>query len=170
MFSDQTRSFICFNSQLLKEFRQNLNEILEQIERCFNHLINPNLSINEQIKLIEELIINIKTIQIICSNIRSSLMIAKQREFKIYKHQLIKTFENNQILSPEILKNFQKLLWDSLLTIRKYIQTYCQAFLIPYQVEICDQENKSIDIEQLTFLVILNFILKNNFLRTALDE
>ncbi|CAF5165201.1 unnamed protein product, partial [Rotaria magnacalcarata] len=31
----------------------------------------------------------------------------------------------------------------------KYVQTYCQAFFIPYEVEIYDDENKAIDIQTL---------------------
>ncbi len=152
---------ISFDFRWLEEFHQNLNQIFEQIERCFNHLINENLSINEQIQFIEELINSGKTIQIICSDIRSSLMFDKQHELKIYNLQLRKKLENEEILSSEISQNFIQLLCDFLVTFIKYIQTYCQAFLIPYHIEIYNQENKSIDIEQFTSLVIFNFILRS---------
>ncbi len=36
----------------------------------------------------------------------------------------------------------------------KYIHTYCQAFLIPYEIEICNQENEFIDIRQFASPVI----------------
>jgi len=91
-------------------------------------------------------------------------MFDKQRELKIYNLQLRKKFENEEILSSEISQNFIQLLCDFLVTFIKYIQTYCQAFLIPYHVEIYDQENKSIDIEQFTSLVIFNFILRSKYM------
>ncbi len=146
---------ISFDSHWLEEFHQNLNQIFEQIERCFNNLINENISINKQIKLIQELIIYIKNIQIICSNIRSPLMINKERQLNIYKNQLSK--------NDEISQNLIELLYDVLRTIMTYIQTYCQAFLIPYQIEICNQENQSINIEQFTSSVIYGENRSRNF-------
>lgn len=62
----------------------------------------------------------------------------------------MKNFQNE-----DISENLKELLVDILRTLGKYIQSYCQAFLIPYQFEICDQEDRIIDIEQLTFVVIL---------------
>jgi hypothetical protein len=143
---DQTRWFIPSNSRRLEEFRDNLNPIFQQIERCFNDLIDRNLSINEQIQLIDDLINYLKNIQLICSEIRSSLMINKQQELKHYK---IRLSETNQI-SEDLIQ----LVWNVLLTVGKYIQTYCQAFLIPYEIEICDNEYEAIDIEQLMSTVI----------------
>ncbi len=146
---------ISFDSHWLEEFHQNLNQIFEQIERCFNNLINENISINKQIQLIQELINYIKNIQIICSNIRSPLMINKERQLNIYKNQLSK--------NDEISQNLIELLYDVLRTIMTYIQTYCQAFLIPYQIEICNQENQSINIEQFTSSVIYGENRSRNF-------
>ncbi|CAF4197511.1 unnamed protein product, partial [Rotaria sp. Silwood2] len=154
---DQTRSFPSSNPRWLEEFRQNINSTLEQIEQRFNRLINPNspeLSINEQIKLIQELIGYNKTIQNTCLDIQSPLFIEKQRELKLYTAQLIKQSqnENKQILTSQTSENLVRLLFDLLLTLMTYIQTYCQAFLIPYEVEIYNDDNKSIDIEQVKSL------------------
>lgn len=142
---DQTRWFIPSNYRWFEEFHDNLNPIIQQIERCFNDLIERNLSINEQIQIIEDLINYLKTIQIICSEIRSPLMSNKQQELKYYKIQLRKNQNSEDLI---------QLVWNVLLTIGKYIQTYCQAFLIPYEVEICDDEYEAIDIEQLMSTVI----------------
>jgi hypothetical protein len=146
--SDQTRSLIPFDSRWLEEFRQNINRTLEQIEQRFNHLINPNsssLPTDEQIKSIQELINYIKTIQITCSDIQSSLIVDKQRELKVYTIELMKKSLNK---NQEIYQNLTRLLIDLLLTLINYIQTYCQAFLIPYEVEIYNNENQTINIEQ----------------------
>ncbi|CAF0997755.1 unnamed protein product [Rotaria sordida] len=154
---DQTRSFLSSNPRWLEEFRQNINLIFEQIEQCFNNLINPNssiLSINKQIKLNQELIGYCKKVQNICSDIQSSSFIDTQHELKFYTIQLIKQSqnENEQVLNSQISENLIQLLYDLLLALIKYIQAYCQAFLIPYDVEIYNDENKSIDIEQVKSL------------------
>ncbi|CAF0926564.1 unnamed protein product [Adineta steineri] len=146
--SDQVR---LFDSHWIEEFRQNINTKFEQIEQCINHLINPNLpllSIDEQIKSIQELINYIKTIQITCSDIQSPLIIDKQRELKTYINELIRKSSNGTERQALV-----RLLFDSLLAIIKYIETYCQAFLIPYEVEIYNNEHQSIDIEQLKSLL-----------------
>jgi hypothetical protein len=148
--SDQTRWFIPSNCGWLEEFRDNLNQIFQQIERCFNGLIEQNLTIDEQIQLIDELINYLKNIQNICSKIRSISMMRRQRELKHYKTQLKKQTEKSSIS-----EDFIQLIWNVLLTIGKYIQTYCQAFLIPYEVEICDDDYEAVDTEQL--LSTVNF-------------
>ena len=142
---DQTRWFVPSDSRWLEAFRRNLDQIFEQIERCFNTLADQNLPLNEQLQLIEHLINYTKTIQIICSEIRSPSMVNKQRELKIYKTQLTNQSENDDLI---------QLFWNVILTIVKYIHTYSQAFLIPYEVEICDNDNIPIKIEQ--FLSTVN--------------
>ena len=94
----------------------------------------------------------IQIIQNTCSNIRSALFLDKQRELNAFIVYLIQQSQNNneQIF---ISQSIRQLLNDLLLTFIKYIQTYCQTFLIPYEVEIYNDENQSIDIEQLTTLV-----------------
>jgi hypothetical protein len=153
MPSDQTRSCLAFNPRWIEEFRLNMNRALEHFEQHFNRLINPNLSllsINEQIKSIQALLDYIKPIQITCSDIQSSLIVDKQRELKDYITQLIKKSQDDkkQNLSSQMHENLIRLLWDLLITLIKYIQTYCQAFLIPYEVEIRNEDNKSTDIER----------------------
>ena len=75
----------------------------------------------------------------------SSSVVDKQCELNRYTIQLIR--KSQAILSPQMHENLKRLLWDLLITMIKYIHTYCEAFLIPYEVEICNDENKSIDIE-----------------------
>lgn len=150
IFFDETHSFMSFNYQWLDNFRENLNEIFEQFSECFNNLIEKNLSINEQLQFIEQLVTYIKTIQMICSNIRSTVLSDKQRQLKLYKRHLIKNSSNEFIT-----ENLKELLYELLRTLNKYIQRYSQAFSIPYQLEILDQDDQSIDFEQLIFTVVL---------------
>jgi hypothetical protein len=113
------------------------------------------LSISEQIKTINELIGFIKNIQVTCSYIQSSTIIEKQRELRIYADQLIKKSQNehDKQISPPIHQNLTRLLYDLLVTFVSYIQTYCHAYLIPYEVELYNDDNSSIDIERLKFPV-----------------
>ncbi len=150
--------FLASDPRWLDEFRKDINLILIQIEHRFNRLVvsyQLMLSISEQIKIINELIGFIKNIQVTCSYIQSSLIIDKQRELKLYADQLIKKSqnENDPLISPQIHQNFIRLLYNLLVTLVNYIQTYCHAYLIPYEVELYNDENISIDIERLKYPV-----------------
>jgi hypothetical protein len=150
--------FLASDPRWLDEFRKDINLILVQIEQRFNRLIDPHqslISISEQIKIINDLIGFIRNIQVTCSYIQSSLIVDKQRELKIYADQLIKKsqHENEKQISPEIHQNSTRLFYDLIVIIVSYIQTYCHAYLIPYEVELYNDENKSIAIEQLKYPV-----------------
>ncbi|UJR21159.1 hypothetical protein I4U23_024258 [Adineta vaga] len=139
-----TRSF---DSQWLEEFRQKINRTLEQIEQCINRLIDPNsmiVSIEEQIKSIQELINYMKGIQLTCSDIQSSKILEKHKELRNYNIELMKHSSSGK------KEHLSRLLFDLLSTLKEYIQTYCQAFLLPYEVEIYNNGNQTIDIEQYT--------------------
>ncbi|CAF3397978.1 unnamed protein product [Rotaria sp. Silwood1] len=148
--------FLASDPRWLEEFQKDINLILIQIEQRFNRLVQfhqPILSINEQIKLINELIGFIKNIQVTCSYIQSSLIIDKQRDLKNFADQLIRKshHEHEQQTSLEINEKLTRLLYDTLVILVNYIQTYCHAYLIPYEVEIYNDKNLSIDIEQLKY-------------------
>jgi hypothetical protein len=157
-----TAPFLASDPRWLDEFRKDINLILSQIEQRFNRLIasqQSNLSISEQIKIINELIGFIRNIQVTCSYIQSSLIVEKQRELKIYADQLIKKSvnEKEQQISPQIQQNLTRLLHDLLITLVNYIQTYCHAYLIPYEVELYNDENVTINIEKLKYPVKISF-------------
>ena len=150
--------FLASDPRWLTEFQQDINLILRQIEQRFNRLVlfhRPTLLINEQIKTIHELIGFIKNIQITCSYIQSSLVVDKQRELKIYADQLIRQSqkENQQQISLDMTENLTRLLYDLLVVIVNYIRTYCHAYLIPYDVELYNDNSTTIDIEQLKYPV-----------------
>ncbi|CAF3791534.1 unnamed protein product [Rotaria socialis] len=154
---DVTCSSPLSNPHWREDFRENIDRKLRQIEQCFNRLVNPDSSkllIDEQIELIEELISCSKTIQSICLDIKSTSLFERQLMLKFYAAQLKNQSENQneQVSTSKIPQNLTRLLYDLLLSIMKYVQTYCQAFLIPYEVEIYDDENKSIDIQTLKTL------------------
>lgn len=113
------------------------------------------LPISEQIKIINELIAFIKNIQVTCSYIQSSLIVDKQHDLKIYADQLIKKsqYDINQTVTPQNHQNFIRLLYNLIVTLVNYIQAYCHAYLIPYEVELYDDENITIDIQQLKYPV-----------------
>ncbi|CAF4398402.1 unnamed protein product [Rotaria sp. Silwood2] len=149
-------AFLASDPRWLEEFQKDISLILVQIEQRFNRLVQfhqPILSINEQIKIINELIGFIKNIQVTCSCIQSSLIIDKQRELKIFADQLIRKSHNEheQQISFEMHEKLTRLLYDSLVIFINYIQTYCHAYLIPYEVEIYNDKNISIDIEELKY-------------------
>jgi hypothetical protein len=114
------------------------------------------LSITEQIKIINELIGFIRNIQVTCSYIQSSLIVDKQRELKIYADQLIKKSQSEPTISSESHQSLIRLLHNLLVTIVNYIQTYCHAYLIPYEVELYNDENTSINIERLKYPVSIS--------------
>ncbi|CAF0889442.1 unnamed protein product [Adineta steineri] len=148
--------FLASDPRWLVEFRKDINLILSQIEQRFNRLVishQPQLSISEQIKTINELLGFIKNIQVTCSYIQSSLIVEKERELKIYADQLIKKsqFERDQQQSPQIQQSLTRLLYDLLVTLVNYIRTYCHAYLIPYEVEIYNDENSITDLELLKY-------------------
>lgn len=97
----------------------------------------------------------IRNIQVTCSYIQSSLIVEKQRELKTYADQLIRKSQTNheQQLSPTIHQTLTRLLYDLLVTLVNYVQTYCHAYLIPYEVELYDNDNQTIDVEQLKYPV-----------------
>ncbi|CAF3206755.1 unnamed protein product, partial [Rotaria sp. Silwood2] len=151
-------AFLASDPRWLEEFQKDISLILVQIEQRFNRLVQfhqPILSINEQIKIINELIGFIKNIQVTCSCIQSSLIIDKQRELKIFADQLIRKSHNEheQQISFEMHEKLTRLLYDSLVIFINYIQTYCHAYLIPYEVEIYNDKNIAIDIEELKYSV-----------------
>lgn len=153
--------FLASDPRWLEEFRKDINLMLSGIGQRFNRLVvsyQSMLSISEQIKIINELLGFIKNIQVTCSYIQSSLIVDKQRELKIYADQLIKKSqnENEQQLTPDIHQNFIRLLYNLVVTLVNYIQTYCHAYLIPYEVELYSDENTSIDIQRLKHPVLLN--------------
>lgn len=152
-----TAPFLASDPNWLDEFRTDINLILSQIDQRFNRLVSPfetNLSISEQIKILNELIGFIRNIQITCSYIQSALIVDKQRELKNYADQLIvKSQTNFSGNFSESRETFLRLLHDCIVTLISYIQTYCHAFLIPYEVEIFNDENSSIDFEKLKFPV-----------------
>ncbi|CAM4759904.1 unnamed protein product [Rotaria magnacalcarata] len=154
MSLDVTRSSPLSNTRWREEFRENVDRTLRQIEQCFNRLVNPDSSkllIDEQIRLIEELISCSKTIQSTCLDIKSTSVFERQLMLKFYATQLKDQSQNQneQVSTSKIPQNLTRLLYDLLLSIMKYVQTYCQAFFIPYEVEIYDDENKAIDIQTL---------------------
>ncbi len=156
--------FLASDPNWLEEFRKDISLILSQIEHRFNRLVLPYqsmLSISEQIKLINELIGFIRNIQITCSYIQSSLIVVKQKELKIYADELIKKSQNESepTISLESHQAFIRLLHNLLVTIVNYVQTYCHAYLIPYEVKLYNDENTSIDIERLKYPVskIVNY-------------
>ncbi|CAF4467740.1 unnamed protein product, partial [Adineta steineri] len=108
---------------------------------------------------INELLGFIKNIQVTCSYIQSSLIVEKERELKIYADQLIKKsqFERDQQQSPQIQQSLTRVLYDLLVTLVNYIRTYCHAYLIPYEVEIYNDENSIIDLELLKYPVNISF-------------
>jgi len=150
-----TAPFLASDHQWLGEFVKDVNTILEQIHERFNRLAVPYesmLKISEQIKLVNEFIGFIKNLQIICSYIQSSLISDKQRDLKIYADQLIRRSQHHhhdETLSKDVYDKFLKLIYETLVILINYIQTYCHAYLIPYEVEIYNDENKSIGIERL---------------------
>ncbi len=165
-------AFLASDPRWLDEFRKDINVILIQIEQRFNRLVVPYqsmLSISEQIKIINELIGFIKNIQVTCSYIQSSLIVEKQRELKIYSDQLIKKSqtENGPIISSQMHQNLIRLLHNLLLTLVNYIQTYCHAYLIPYQVELYNDEIPSINIERLKYPVKNSFFFLVNYKRIS---
>lgn len=150
--------FLASDPHWLDEFRTDINLILHQIEQRFNLLLRPrssNYSIGEQIRLLNELVGFIRKIQITCSCIQSALIVDKQRELKTYADQLIvksqMTDEQNSL--GDSSESFTRLLYDTLLTLISYIQTYCHAYLIPYEVEIYNDERPSIELNELKYPV-----------------
>lgn len=148
--TEQTRWFMPSDSRWLEEFRQNLKESLAEIERCFNDFLGENRTLKEQIKLIEDFIQQMKTIEILCSNIRSPMLFEQLLELKKFKNHLQKQQERI-LITDELIR----LFWNILRTIGTYIQNYCQAFLIPYGVQFFNQADQSIDIEQLMDSVMI---------------
>ena len=152
--------FLASDPRWLDEFRKDINLILVQIEQRFNRLVavhQPMLSTSEQIKLINELIGFIRNVQVTCSYIQSALIVDKQRELKIYADQLIRRSQNEheKQSSPQTQQNLTRLLYDLLVTLVSYIQTYCHAYLIPYEVELYNNETPSIDLDRLKYPVSL---------------
>ena len=150
-----TAPFLASDPHWLDEFRTDINMILSQVDQRFNRLVAPNaplLSSSEQIKLLNELIGFIRNVQITCSYIQSALIVDKQRELKNYADQLIVKSQSNSTSnlgeSREILI---RLLYDTLVTLISYIQTYCHAYLIPYEVEIYNEENASIELDKFKY-------------------
>ena len=153
-----TAPFLASDPRWLEQFRTDIQMILVQIEHRFNRLVvhhQPTLSTGEQIRLMNELIGFIKHTQVICSSIQSSLIVEKQRELKIYADQLIRKsqMENESITSVEDTQKLTRLLYDLLITVVSYIQAYCHAYLIPYEVQIQNDENQQIDLECLKYPV-----------------
>ena len=152
--------FLASDPRWLDEFRKDINLILVQIEQRFNRLVavhQPTLSTSEQIKLINELIGFIRNVQVTCSYIQSALIVDKQRELKIYADQLIRRSQNEheKQSSPQTQQNLTRLLYDLMVTLVSYIQTYCHAYLIPYEVELYNNETTSIDLDRLKYPVSL---------------
>ena len=156
-----TAPFLASDPRWLDEFRKDINLILVQIEQRFSRLVSSHslmLSIGEQIKVINELIGFIKNIQITCSYIQSSLIVEKQRELKLYADQLIRKsqVENDRQISPQVHQTLIRLLYDTMVTLVVYVQTYCQAYLIPYEVELYNEETATIDLDRLKYPVMLS--------------
>ncbi|CAF4458276.1 unnamed protein product [Rotaria socialis] len=148
--------FLASDPRWLEEFQKDMNLILVQVEQRFNRLVSfhqPVLSISEQIKIITELISFIKNTQVTCSSIQSSLISDKQRELKQFADHLIRKSHNERLeqISIEMHEKLTRLLYDSLIIIIGYVQTYCHAYLIPYEVELYNDQNISIDVEQLKY-------------------
>lgn len=149
---------ISFTSDYLwiEEFRHKIELKFEKIQQSLNSLINPKspeIPAKQQIEWIKELLGYCKTIQIICSNIRSTTFIDKQLQLNLYTIRLVQQPQNNHDKSFAI-EPPQTLLIDLILGLMKYIHTYCQTFLIPYEVEAYNDEIGSIDLQQLKFSVI----------------
>lgn len=147
--------FLASDARWLEEFRMDINMMLSQIEQRFNALIDARLPVNEQIKKLNELIGFVKHIQVTCSAIQSSSIVEKQRELKLYADQLISKSqrERDQRISPPVHQNLTRLLYDLLVTLVNYVHTYCHAYLIPFHVELYNDEHGVIDIEQLKYPV-----------------
>lgn len=152
--------FLALDPRWLSEFGKDINLILLQIEQRINRLVvfhQPALTISEQIKLINELIGFIKNILVTCSYIQSSLISEKQRELKLFADQLIRKshHEHEQHISLELRDRLTRLLYDLIVILVGYVHTYCHAYLIPYEVEIYNEEKVSIDIDELKYLVCI---------------
>lgn len=153
--------FLASDPHWLTEFRKDIDMLLKEIEQRFNRLVLPHqsmLPINEQIKVINDLIAFIRQIQNMCSCIQSSFLVDKQHELKTYADQLIKKSqtEPESTITSHNHRNLIRLLYNLLVTFVQYIQTYCHAYLIPYDVEIYNDENPSIDLERLKYPVSIS--------------
>ena len=163
--------FLASDPRWLDEFRTDINLILVQIEQRFNRLVAPHqpmLSISEQIKLINELVGFMRNVQVTCLCIQSALIVEKQRELKVYADQLIRRSqtEHEKQSSPQIQQNLTRLLYDLLVTLVSYIQTYCHAYLVPYEVELYNDENPLIDLDRLKYPVSLAWFVRDTFLHS----
>lgn len=149
--------FLASDPRWLDQFRVDIQLILVEIERRFNLLVGSTstLVMSEQIKLINELIGFIKHIQVTCSYIQSSLIVDKQRELKLFADQLIRKsqHEHQVTISNDEQMKLSRLLYDLIVTIISYMETYCQAYLIPYEVQIYNDENPIIHLDQLKYPV-----------------
>ena len=143
--NEQTHWFTPTESRWLDDFHQHLSPLFEQTQRCFNQLFQTNISFDEQIQFIDELTSYLKTIQALCSNIRSNSIFNQQRELKAFKNDLLKSTDDDTIQ----MRNFNEILIETLHALYKYIRSYCQAFLIPYKLDITNQYSQSIDIEHI---------------------
>lgn len=163
--SSSNAPFLASHPQWLSEFRKNIDVILQQIEQRFNRLVLPYqsmLPINEQIRVINEFIGFIRSIQVTCSYIQSSFIVEKQNELKTYADNLIRKSqaETEPTITSQNHRSLIRLLYNFLVTIVQYIQSYFHAYLIPYDVEIYNDDNPSIDLERLKYPVSLSINAK----------
>ena len=151
---ERPRSLLIFDAQWLEEFRKNLHSSLTHIEERFNRLVNPSMvisSIDEHSNQIQGLFNFIKNVEVTCSGIQSTPLLEKQNDIKAYINQMTQKFSNEQLVSftADMTPHLIQLLYELLVILISHIHTYSNAFLIPYEVDIYNDENESFDIQRL---------------------
>lgn len=162
---ERPRSLLISDAQWLEEFRKNLHSSLTHIEERFNRLVNPSMvisSIDEHSNQIQGLFNFIKNVQITCSGIQSAPVLEKQNEIKTYINQMTEKFSSEQLVSftADMTPHLTRLLYELLVMLISHIHTYSNAFLIPYEVDIYNDENESLDIQRLNNPVSLTHSMR----------
>ena len=83
-------------------------------------------------------------------------MLHKWQELKFFAHELGETSLSDHDLSAEDSKQFLRALYELLSILVRFIRVYCDGYPIPCDVLIYNDENASIDLEQLTNSVNLH--------------
>ena len=151
---ERPRALLISDAQWLEEFRKNLHSSLTHIEERFNRLVNPSMvisSIDEHSNQIQGLFNFMKNVQITCSGIQSTPLVEKQNDIKTYINQMTQKFSSEQLVSftADMTPHLTRLLYELLVILISHIHTYSNAFLIPYEVDIYNDENESLDIQRL---------------------
>ena len=146
-YTDCIHSFFASDSQWLDDFRKSIETTFVHIEKRFNVLVHPVKPIRSTKELetsARSLFEFLKDIQRVLLNIPSQRFLDKQNEIKAMVFPV--NPRSPIVFNSEFDEKLARLFYELLVVLDDLLRKFCDAFLVPFQLEIFNDEQQNIDL------------------------